>query len=54
MRIIIRLLTILEKSYDYFRITYRKNIELNHLYRQIDLINERINERINEKKAFLE
>jgi hypothetical protein len=37
VRIIIRLLTILEKSYDYFRITYRKNIELNHLYRQINL-----------------
>ncbi|MFZ0511417.1 MAG: hypothetical protein WAM14_07420 [Candidatus Nitrosopolaris sp.] len=24
--------TIIEKSYDYFRITYRKNVELNHLY----------------------
>jgi hypothetical protein len=35
VRIIVRLSTMVEKSYDYFTVTYKKNIELNLLYRKI-------------------
>lgn len=35
MRIIVRLSTLVKKSYDYFTVTYKKNIELNLLYRKI-------------------